>query len=220
MQEIETHGLKWLVGDQHSDDLMAPSDHEHVLDSTFRELLGNGVLLDIGAHSGHWTVRMAQQASKVIAVEANPDTADLLRKNVALNGFTNVTVLPVAAWDRPVLLRFEDPKGERVRSGTLRTVEAGPDDPGAVMGVPLDFLLDGEPEITLVKMDVEGADLHVLRGLRLTLERLRPKMLIERHDFYGYYTADELFGLLDEFGYGHRDAPLWFGEAHLICEPR
>jgi FkbM family methyltransferase len=217
MFTIERAGYSWVVGDHNADDGLGPSDHEENLEPVFRELLGpGGVFLDIGAHAGHWTVRLAGQAAKVIAVEAHPGTAEILRQNIAVNGLANVTVVEAAAWDSGELLRLEDPKG-RVRSGTNRTV---PDSAGTVRGQPLDGLLAGEPVITLVKMDVEGADLHVLRGMAGTLARCRPAMIVERHDFLGYYTRAELDATLASLGYSWRDGPLWAGAPHLICEPR
>ena len=52
----------------------------------------------------------------------------------------------------------------------------------------------------MIKLDVEGADLHALRGMAGTLKRLGPSLLIERHDIYGYYELADLTGLLEELG--------------------
>ena len=217
MFTIERGGYSWVVGNNYTDDAFGPSDHEAPLEPVFREMLGvDGVFLDVGAHVGHWAVLLAGQARKVIAVEANPATAGVLRANVAANGLGNVTVLEAAAWDCDQLLRMEDPHG-KIRGASTRTI---PDDEhGTVRGQPLDGLLAGEPEIRLVKLDVEGADIHALNGMRETLARCRPGMIVERHDFLGYYTADDLFGLLAELGYRWRDGPFWCGAPHLICEP-
>jgi len=76
-----------------------------------------------------------------------------------------------------------------------------------VVAMPLDELFSSEQDISLVKMDVEGADLHVLRGMRRTLARCRPDMMIERHDICGYYTAGDMFALLTELGYEWQDLP-------------
>lgn len=214
-RKVERGGFSWMV-DNGTDDHFGPSDHEAILEPVFRELLGgDGVFLDIGAHIGHWTVRLAGQARKVIAVEANPDTAEILRQNTALNGFGNVTILVAAAWDSDEMLRLESPDGH-VRAGQNRTLPGGE---GTVRGQLLDDLLADEPEITLVKMDVEGADIHVLNGMRKTLARCRPVMLVERHDIYGYYTGEELLGTLASLGYTWRDAPPCNGVPYLIAEP-
>lgn len=173
------------------------------------------MFVDVGAHVGRWTVRLAGQARKVIAVEPGPATAAVLRENLALNGIGNVTVVEAAAWDRDEMLRLEDPLG-RERSGTARTLPGGA---GTVRGRRLDDILAGEEEVRLVKIDTEGADLHVLRGLRQTLARCQPAMIVERHDFLGYYRAEDLFALLADLGYRWRDGPLYGGVPHLIATP-
>ncbi len=209
-------GFRWVAGGPGSDESIGYDPHEAILEPVFRWLLGSGgVFADVGAHVGHWTVRLAGQAAKVIAVEPDPATVAVLRENVTLNGLGNVTVIEAAAWDSSEMLRLEDPLGHRI-SGTNRTL---PDDTGTVRGQKLDDILAGEDEIRLIKIDTEGADLHVLAGLRETLARCQPAMIVERHDFLGYYQAKDLFALLGDLGYRWRDGPLYIGVPHLICTP-
>ena len=167
------------------------------------------VFVDVGAHVGHWAVRLAGQARKVIAVEPDPATCAVLRENIALNGLGNVTVVEAAAWDSGEMLRLEDPLG-RERSGTNRTL---PDDAGTVRGRRLDDILAGEDEISLVKIDTEGADLHVLRGLRRTLARCQPAMIVERHDFLGYYARQRPVRPADRSGVPVAGRPAVLGGA-------
>ena len=61
-----------------------------------------------------------------------------------------------------------------------------------VAGIPLDYPLYDVPALDLVKIDTEGADLHVLTGMWEAIKRLRPKLLIEDHSIYGYYKPREL----------------------------
>jgi hypothetical protein len=69
--------------------------------------------------------------------------------------------------------------------------------------MPLDLVPEvaALDRIDLIKVDVEGADLHALRGMAGLLARHRPQLLIERHDIYGYYTVGELTGLIEDLGY-------------------
>jgi hypothetical protein len=53
----------------------------------------------------------------------------------------------------------------------------------------------------LVKLDVEGADLRALVGMRDTLARYRPVLFIEDHSIYGYYSEDELDTCLEALRY-------------------
>jgi FkbM family methyltransferase len=214
----ESDGLRWIQRGSHTDDWIATGHEENLAPHLERLLPDGGVFLDVGAHVGRWALRMARRASRVIAVEASPDTAAVLRAHAELNGAENVEVLNVAAWDERARLGMDDPNC-RVNGGSARVTEAA----GAVGGVPLDELLGGEPRIDLVKLDVEGADLRALRGMAATLARCRPRLLIERHDIYGYYELDDLTGLLGELGYRWErlEITLRTGGAapYLIAEP-
>src|SRR5205823_185686 len=93
---------------------------------------------------------------------------------------------------------------------------------GTVDGRPLDAVLGGiTPD--LVKLDVEGADLRALRGMAGTLARCRPKLLIERHDIYGYYKLGELTGLLESLGYSWAELTITLNTGgtapYLTAEP-
>jgi len=213
---VEFAGLKWQIDDPRkvfSDSLAlsheAGIDHE-VLD----RIPDGGVFADVGAHVGHYALRAAAKAAEVIAVEANPDTAARLEHNLGLNGITNVTVHPVAAWDERVRMNLLSPHA-CARDGSTQVLAAGSDDEGFVDGLPLDDLLGGLDRLDLVKLDVEGADLHALRGMAGTLARLRPVLFIEDHSIYGYYERDELNKLLEKLGYRWHD-PF---HGYLIAEP-
>jgi hypothetical protein len=134
----------------------------------------------------------------------------------------------VAAWDVPARLNLFD-GNHQVTGGSTRVLE--PDEPGegSVEALPLDdVLLDEEhPELNrvdLVKLDVEGADLHALWGMRRILEQCRPVLFIEDHSIYGYYAHADLEELLAKLGYeaetmiaqlaGDRSAP------YVIARPQ
>lgn len=218
-QVVDFAGLKWQVDNPRNvcSDALGLG-HESLVDPYVLDLLPDGgVFLDIGAHVGHYTLRGARKAAKVVAVEANPDTAARLQHNLDLNGITNVTVHQVAAWDSHARMNLFSPNAYE-RDGSTQVFEARDGDVGFVDGMPLDDLVAGEGRLDLVKMDVEGADLHVLRGLRDTLARLRPALFIEDHSIYGYYDRADLDTLLDELGYDWRDLPAYRG--YVIAQPR
>jgi FkbM family methyltransferase len=213
---VEFAGLKWQVDNprQVFSDSLALS-HESMIDPyVLGRIPDGGVFLDVGAHVGHYALRAAAKASQVIAIEANPDTAARLGHNLGLNGITNVTVHNVAAWDERTRMNLLSPHACE-RDGSTQVLAAAEGDDGFVDGVPLDELLAGLERLDLVKVDVEGADLHVLRGMAATLARLRPVLFIEDHSIYGYYERDELNALLGELGYRWHD-PF---HGYLTAEP-
>jgi FkbM family methyltransferase len=218
---VEADGLKWLARGSHTDDWISVG-HEDALAPTLDSLMPEGgVLLDVGAHVGRWALRLAAKASRVIAVEANPSTAAALRYHIAINDLSNVEVVEAAAWDTATRLVLSDPN-RKVNGGSTRALDLnGPqaEAAGAVTteALPLDAILEDVDRLDLVKLDVEGADLHALRGMASSLERLAPVLFIEDHSVYGYYEHTELIELLEKLGYrtepfmarlaGDREAP-------------
>lgn len=232
----EADGLLWLDRPG-TDDWVSYTDHEAYLRPIFDDLLPDGgVLLDVGAHVGRWALRLAARASQVIAVEANPDTAATLRRHLAMNDVNNVTVVRVAAWDETTRLRLADPNG-RTDGGGTRTLPSDGDD-GTVAAMPLDdnddvgFVLASTGRLDLVKLDLEGADIHALNGMAGLLAKYRPTLLIECHDIYGYYERADLEDCLTRLGYTfevaasnpstwHPDGPVESRPAdYLVAEPK
>jgi FkbM family methyltransferase len=210
----EGDGLLWIDRGPAYGDVLGPADHEADFRPVLEGLLPDGgVFLDVGAHVGHWSLRLAGKASRVVAVEANPETASTLRRNIAINDITNVDVVDLAAWDERAWLSLDDPNGQSA-GGSTRTL---PLDVGGWTednGTPLIQAdrLDEQPELTgldrldLVKLDVEGADIHALRGMAGLLERFRPALFVECHDVYGYYERADLEQALTDLGYAFRIA--------------
>lgn len=211
---ITVGGYRWISDSAAHGDNLGPDPHEAALEPILRQLLGNGVFVDVGAHVGHWTVRLAGQAAKVIAIEPNPAAVAVLTKNIELNEFKNVEVVEAAAWDTVARFRLEDPHGQ-IRGGSMRVI---PSSTGSVQGFPLDYILIHEPAVTLIKLDVEGSDLHAIRGLKRTLNTLKPVLFIEDHSVLGYFKSADLKNLLAECNYTWRLGGTYAGADYLIGE--
>lgn len=135
-----------------------------------------GTCVDVGANMGLYTVHLGHlvgETGRVLAFEADPRNAQRLRRNVALNGFGDrVSVQEVAVMDAEGSIEFhlrED--GFSGHGGVHRY-------PGHVSSVSVntvaldDVLLDaGVGEVSLLKVDVEGADMDVYAGAKSSLER-------------------------------------------------
>jgi FkbM family methyltransferase len=131
----------------------------------------DGLVLDIGANHGVYAVLAAAAGARVAAFEPNPRLCDLVRRSVAVNGFSGrISVYEVALGDvdGEVHLAFDNawPGGGHV-------VEAGSQQAGAPCRLlPLDSLFsDPNIVVDLIKMDVEGTEGRALRGMHALLTR-------------------------------------------------
>jgi FkbM family methyltransferase len=151
------------------------------------ELLAPGdTFLDIGANHGSYSLLAARRVGAggaVLAFEPQPLLAELIRRSFAANGFSHGRVEQVALADRGGWTRLFVP---RTNSGAASVHEAlSPSRGASVIDVELvsldDRLLERPPlpGRILVKLDVEGAELAVLRGARALLSRRRPPLIVE-----------------------------------------
>lgn len=198
---MESDNIQWEISPDGHDQL-GPDSEPGLTPVVLGLLPAGGVFLDVGAHVGHYTLRAARIASRVIAVEPNPDTMERLKLNLSINGITNVSCIQMAAWDGVIRLRMQKVHEQYRRDGSSRAV---PDPRGEIWGARLDDMLSQYPlrpdRLDLVKVDVEGADLHALGGMAGLLARHRPVLVVEDHSMYGYYRQAELLELLSQLGY-------------------
>lgn len=164
---------------------------------------------DIGANVGVYTARMARLAGpggRVVCIEANPICVQYLRTNILLAGLDNVDILPVAVLHKNGETRFTVNYGNSNLGLSEESGHYGVK-AGHEITVPcfeLDELVaayDLRPP-DIVKLDVEGAEHLVVLGMRRTLERRRPLLMIELH---GEACAASTLEVLDRYGYRYRD---------------
>jgi FkbM family methyltransferase len=129
--------------------------------------------LDVGANHGYYTLVLAAGAGPsghVTAVEPNPRSVDLMNRSLDVNGFFEyVDVVSTAMSDHagePV--KFFVPKYR----GMNARVSAGESSPGDTIETrteTIDNLTSDWPRVDVVKIDVEGSEEAVWRGMRRVL---------------------------------------------------
>ncbi|MGH9016416.1 MAG: FkbM family methyltransferase [Acidimicrobiales bacterium] len=141
------------------------------------------VVVDVGANVGYFTVLAAMLVGPqgaVVAVEAHPRLAELLRRNVIINGLHgSVTVWPRAAWSRATELKLHL-RQHFASNSSVGSVGAealsrlgDTEEIVEVAAVALDDLLEGVGPVDVLKVDVEGAEVQVFTGLARTLAASR-----------------------------------------------
>ncbi len=158
------------------------------------------VLVDVGAHSGNWTVALSRLVpdGQVYAFEALPYYARVLGATLRILRRTNVEVIdrPLLDEARPVELVYADAAGRRLTGYThLRGPGERSTGTVAVEGTTLDDMFAAsEPRLRFIKLDIEGAELLALRGALRLLETSRPLLYLEIDETYcaryGHSAAD------------------------------
>ncbi len=176
------------------DDLRLPErGHELSLIDT---ILGKdhrfGRCIDVGAHTGTWTIPLARVSAEVIAYEPHPVARARLIANLHACGIQNVDVRHSPLWREDAQLPFYF-RALPSRSGLKRD---HPIEPGAAVEscemldcTTLDFDVTGP--IDFIKVDVEGADAEVLAGAHDLIFTHKPSILVESHG------RDLMFGSKD-----------------------
>ncbi|MDY7100855.1 MAG: FkbM family methyltransferase [Actinomycetota bacterium] len=190
------------------------------------------VFYDIGANVGFFSVlgaRLVAPGGWVYAFEPAPDNAELVRRNLAANRFHHTEVLEVAVAGEPATTELE----LSGYAGGHALVSAGgtPDHAGVVTveAVVIDDLVAAgrlRPP-TLVKIDVEGAELDVLHGMARTIDEHRPHLLVEVDHEHRAGLTERRAGIeafLGEAGYEWTELePAYPGiaweVAHLMASP-
>jgi FkbM family methyltransferase len=181
----------------------------HVSEAMAAVLKEGSVFVDVGAHIGYYSLeasKLVGPSGRVIAVEPNPPIVDKLRRNIKLNEFTNVKVYEAACTDKTARLRFFPSPEERSLWSSLSPKNSGGEDAIEVDGMPLDSIAEIEklPRMDLVKIDVEGAEMQVLRGMEKILTTFRPRLIMElKSDALDNLGAsmEEVLSLLRQHGY-------------------
>jgi len=175
----------------------------------FRKMIGpRDVVLDVGANIGYYSSLASQlvgPSGQVFAVEASAMIRKRLEFNLKLNAATNVTVLPNAAWDGSGSATFHI--ASQNRGGSSLSEMSNREGGETVQLSRLDDLIPESvfPRIRLIKIDIEGAEHHALKGLVRVLESNRDCVIVceidpDNIDRLGG-SAKGIFQLLKEYGY-------------------
>jgi FkbM family methyltransferase len=161
-----------------------------------RHFRPGSIMLDVGANIGNHTIYAAKflGARRIICIEPNPEAIMILRINVDLNQLHEQVDI------RYLGLGLSDSPGAAVIARTIAMnlggVALASQAGGSIKLCAGDELLQGQ-RIDFIKIDVEGMELAVLKGLERTIAESRPGIFVEVDNAH----APAFHALIQHLGY-------------------
>lgn len=134
------------------------------------------IVIDCGASAGDITLvysKLVGEKGKVIAIEPNKESFRFLLKNLEANNANNVVPLRLAVVDKKRKIKMSKARGYDRICSTRGNYE--------VEGRSIDWIARRLKRVDLIKIDVEGAEDLVVKGMLKTIEKFKPKLIIEIH---------------------------------------
>ena len=145
-----------------------------------------GVFVDVGVNIGQTLARVkaVEPGRRCVCFEPNPECCQVLRGLMELNDYGDVRLIHAALADRAGTVELHVDERADVRGSIIAGFRDNMKPAKHTIQVPMvdgRTLLDTDLSETVgfIKIDVEGAELEVLRGLRPVIERDRPVILFE-----------------------------------------
>jgi FkbM family methyltransferase len=188
--------------------------HRVLLPLVSRCVPRDGVVFDVGAHSGQFTKLFAGIAAdgRVYAIEPGSYARSILRVVVAARRLSNVTILPVAIGADARLERLHIPLKASGATGFGLSHLGAPEARWSrvasevVAQTTIDELAAALSlsRLDFIKADIEGGEIRLFEGAARSLDRFRPRLLIELTGAHLARAGDNLgdaFGFLAARGY-------------------
>lgn len=170
------------------------------------KLNDSDVMIDVGANAGFYTLHLAKtyKNANIISIEADPETSSILEKNCNLNNLSNVTIHNLAIADREGELTLYQSASHSGIHSIFEPANSQDTSSVKIKSTTLDNLIHGSfNKVAWIKIDVEGAELSVLRGSSKTL-KITNKIFVEVHEHIlkqNNETSKEIIDILKNAGF-------------------
>jgi FkbM family methyltransferase len=179
--------------------------HEGHIAGRFNPKKGD-IVIDIGAHIGRYTITSSKRVGntgKVVAIEADPDNFRILKRNIALNNLTNVLPLNYAVFSTRTRMKLYEQSASAKYNSLMLARAAKSRNYVEVNADTLDSILmqNGINQVNWIKIDVEGAELEVLKGSAKTLSGENIFLFVEIHNINDPRHYDNVINFLKYHNY-------------------
>ncbi|WP_042437735.1 FkbM family methyltransferase [Streptacidiphilus albus] len=176
-----------------------------------RRIRPGDTFIDVGANIGYDTILAAGlvgPAGRVVSIEASPTFHRWVEKHIQLNGLGNVRTVNAAVSDKNQLLTFILASSHNMGANSIVPYDGPAESTFKIGALPLpELLTDAEvAKARIIKIDVEGAEGAVVRGLAPVLRLLPPSAEIaievtpERMAMLGD-SIDDLMETMGSYGF-------------------
>lgn len=155
------------------------------------------VVMDVGAHMGFFTLKIAGKVARVIAVEPDPTNFAFLSRNVKINGLDGKVILENFALGEKEKMIFLDRDGYGF--GRTKVTSKKTDcltEMKTIDGLAKEVELD---RLDVIKIDTEGNELKILKGAKNTLAKHKPVLLLAAYHIEQEHIV--LASCLRQYGY-------------------
>jgi FkbM family methyltransferase len=168
------------------------------------ELGKDWTIIDIGGAIGEFSLYAAARdpGARIIAYEPFPESVELFKQNLEMNGIKNVNVISKAVWKSATRLELDISLQEPLQI-TSGVSEKPTDKSIRVEAVSLADVLHSNKltSVDLVKLDCEGAEFDILLGSRSETVKAFKRIVMEYHDGAGGRHHSQLESHLQSLGY-------------------
>lgn len=167
------------------------------------QLKEGDVVFDLGSYCGStvWGFSKAVgKTGKVYGLEPDPVNFEMLSKNVEYHKLSNVVTVNKGVWSTSGTLLFQ---GEGNMGSGISQVQGRAANLFSVSVISLTDLCTQYDisAIDYIKMDIEGAEVEVLKASGNLLRKYQPRLIIEPHVVDARLVTDELCEMLASYGY-------------------
>ena len=141
------------------------------------------VVLDIGANIGYYVLiesKLVGEQGKVYAIEPVSSNLAQLQQNLKLNNCKNVEVFKLAVGDKNGKAKIYIPEKRNLSTLDKNALEGNLKSVEEIEVTTVDSFLDKKPKPNFIRMDVEGYEFYIIKGMNKTL-KLNIKLFIEIH---------------------------------------
>lgn len=154
----------------------------------------DSVVCDVGSYHGFYSV-VGSLGRKTYAFEMSQENSEIVRENFELNNLPTSNVINKAVWSG------EEKLEAGMKDSSTNTIGEGEE----IESISLDKFFQEKEKPDVVKIDVEGAEYQVLKGMEEILEEEKPMIFIELHSEEMIErqggTGEKVLQLLKENGY-------------------